>query len=180
MCRKRASADVQSLDKHVEGMIHLKLTRPGKAQESFLTFNMGVRWTSEAILLRSSLATHPSAVSSNDSLRGWNKFRRNITSESITNKIQMSCCFMLFWGAPTCKFSWNSKLLKQKVLLFAKIWDMITILNYCSFSFIGFVIPIAEMSINTHFSLIPVTKKNIRSTRPSSNTDGGSMGGRWV
>lgn len=43
MCRKGASADVQSLDKHVEGMIHLKRPRPGKTEESFLTFRMGAR-----------------------------------------------------------------------------------------------------------------------------------------
>lgn len=40
MCWKRASADMQSLGKHVEGMIHLKHTEALKTQESFLTFIM--------------------------------------------------------------------------------------------------------------------------------------------
>ncbi len=40
MCWKRASADMQSLGKHVEGMIHLKTTEALKTEAFFLTFIM--------------------------------------------------------------------------------------------------------------------------------------------
>lgn len=89
MCRKGASADVQSLDKHVEGMIHLKLQRPRKTEESFLTFRMGASHE-EMANGALSLAPRPLAVSSNFSLRGCNNFRRNNMSENIANKRQTS------------------------------------------------------------------------------------------
>lgn len=76
------------------------------------------KWTNVAVLLCLSLAPRPSAVSSNCSLRGCNKFRTNIMSENIANKTQTP-------PPTTWKFSRNPKLLKHKwsfCLLKYEIW----------------------------------------------------------